>query len=98
MAYLSGAAFDFYFDRFTFGNAPTEGAKEYEVVKVMLERFSIQKTDSEISRDPLSLRYDGGDISIFLSRAGKVYNQEKVGNNMKFELLVDSLKPDLMFF
>ncbi len=32
VAYLSGAAFDFYIDRFTLDNAPTEEAKEYGVV------------------------------------------------------------------
>ncbi len=32
-ATLSGAAFDFYFDRFTLDNTPTEEAKYYCVVK-----------------------------------------------------------------
>ncbi len=49
-------------------------------------------------RDSLSLRYDGGDIPNFLSRADKVYNRAKFGNNMKFELLQDSLKPGQMSF
>ncbi len=40
VAYLTGAAFEFYFDRFTLDNAPTEEAEDYEVVKkVMLEKF-----------------------------------------------------------
>ncbi len=99
VAYLTGAAFDFYFDRFTLDIAPTEEGKDYEVVKkVMLEKLSIQKTESEIMRDALSLRYDGGDIPNFLSRTDKVYSQAEVGNNMNFELLRDSLKPETMFF
>ncbi len=41
VAYLSGAAFDFYLDRFTIDNAPTEEAKDYVIVKkVMIEKFS----------------------------------------------------------
>ncbi len=68
------------------------------VKKLMPEKFFIQKTDSEILRDALSLQCDGGDIPTFLSRADKVYNQAKVEDNMKFELLRDSLKPGLMLF
>ncbi len=99
VAYLSGAAFDFYFDRFTLNNAPTEEAKEYSVVKkVMLEKFSIQKNESEIMREALTLRYDGGDTTTFSSRADKVYYQAKVGENVKLELLRDALKSDKMFF
>ena len=41
VAYLSGAAFDFYFDRFTIDNAPTEEAKDYVIVKkLIIEKFS----------------------------------------------------------
>ncbi len=56
----------------------------------MLEKFSIEKADSEIMRDAISLRYDGGDIPTFLSKADEVYSQAEVGSNMKFELLGDS--------
>ena len=99
VAYLSDAAFDFYFDRFTLDNAPTEDAKDYGLVKkVMLEKFLTQKTESEIMREELTLQYDGGGIQNFLSRADKVYNQAKVGENVEFELLRDALKSDLMFF
>ncbi len=56
VAYLSGAAFDFYFDGFTLETAPTEEAKDYgEVSKVMLEKFCTQKTESEIMREALTL-------------------------------------------
>ncbi len=73
VAYLSDAAFEFYFDRFTLDNAPIQEAKDYGLVKeVMLEKFSAQETESEIMRDALNLRYDGGDIPTFLSRAEKV--------------------------
>ncbi len=99
VAYLNGSAFDFYFDRFTLDNANTEEAKENGLVKkVMLEKFSTQKTESEIMREALTLRYDGGDIPNFLSRADKVYNRSRVGENVKFELLRDALKSDQMFF
>ncbi len=75
VAYLSDAAFDFYLDRFTLDNALTEEAKDYDLVKkVVLEKFSTQKTDSEIMRGALTFRYDGGDIPTFLSRADNVYN------------------------
>ncbi len=63
-----------------------------------MEKFSIQKTDSEIMRDALSLLLDEGDTLNFLSRADEVYSQTKVGNNIKFELLRNSLKSDPMFF
>ncbi len=99
VAYLSGIAFDFYFDRFTSDNAPTEEAKYYGIVeKVTLEKFSTQKIESEIMREVLTVQYEGGDIPKFLSRADKIYNQAKVGDNLKFELLRDALKPDQMFF
>ncbi len=73
IAYLSETAFDSY-------NAPTEEVKDYGLVmKVMLEKFSTQKTESKIMREALTLRYDGGDIPSFLSRADKVCNQAKMG-------------------
>ncbi len=98
MAYLSGVAFDFYFDRFTLDNAPTDAAKDYGAMKkVVLEKFSIQRAESEIMRDALTIRYDGGDIPSFLSKADKVYIQAKVGENVKFELLRDALKFDQIF-
>ncbi len=98
VAYLHDESFDFYFDRFPLDNAPTEGTKDYVLVKkVMLDILSTQQTDSEIMREALTSRYDGGDIPSFLSRAGKAYNQVKEGNNVKFELLRDGLKSDPMF-
>ena len=58
VTYLSDAAFDFYFYHFTLDNAPTEEAKDYGLVKrVMLEKFSTQKTESEIMREALTLQY-----------------------------------------
>ncbi len=63
----------------------------------MLEKFSIQKNESEIMREALTLRYDGRDIQTFLSRADKVYNQAKVGENVELELRRDVLKSDQMF-
>ncbi len=99
VAYLSDAVFDFFFDRFTLDNFPTEEAKDYGLVKKeMQEKFSTQKTEPETMRDALTLRYDAGDASNFLLRADKVYNLAKVVENVKFELLRDSLKSDKMFF
>ena len=49
-------------------------------------------------REALILLYEGEDIPKFLSRAEKVYNQVKIGDNVKFELFRDVLKPDQMFF
>ncbi len=49
-------------------------------------------------RDAVTLRYDRGGIPTFLSRADKVYNQDKVDEKAKFELLRDALKSYQMFF
>ncbi len=99
VAYLSDAALHFYFDRFNLDNAPTEEAKDYGCVeKVVLEKFSTQKTKSEIMREAFIRQYDGEDIPTSLSRADKVYNHAKVGENVKFERLCDALKSDQMFF
>ena len=64
----------------------------------MLKKFSTQKTESEIMREALTPRYDGGDNPTFLSRADKVYNQAKVDENAKFALLRNDLKSNQMFF
>ncbi len=49
--YISGTSFYFYFDGFTIDNAPTQEAKDYGIVeKVMLEKFSTKKTESEIMK------------------------------------------------
>ncbi len=70
VAYLSDSAFEFYFDRFSLANAPTEEAKDYGLAKkVMLEKFSTQNTESEIMREALTFRYGRRDIPTFLSRA-----------------------------
>ncbi len=89
---------DFYFDRFTLDNALTEEAKDCDAVKkMMLEKFSTQKTDSEVMREALNLRYDGEDIPTFSSRTDKVYSQAKFGENVKFEPLTDAVKSYQMF-
>ncbi len=41
-------------------------------------------------KEALTLRYDGGDIPTFFSRADNVYDQAKVGENVKFVLLRDA--------
>ena len=93
MAHQSGVAFDFFFDRFTLDNAPSEEPKEFIAAKkVMREKFSTQKAESYIIREALTLRYDGGDIPTSSSRADKVFNQATVDENMKFGLLRDALK------
>ncbi len=75
VAYLNDTPVDFYFDRFTLYNAPTDEAKEYGLVKnVTLQKFSTLKTEYEVMREALTLRYDGGDIPTCFSRADKVYN------------------------
>ena len=56
VAYLAGTAFDFYFDRFTMDNGWTDEAKDYGKVKgVMLENFSVRKTEYEIMKEAISL-------------------------------------------
>ncbi len=49
-------------------------------------------------REAITLQYDAGDMSTFLSRADKVSNQAKVGDNVKFELLQEALKSDKKYF
>ena len=97
VAYLAGRAFDFYFDRFTMDNGPTDEAKDCGKVKrVMLEKYSVRKTESEIMKGAKSLEYDGGDIQTSLTRADKLYSQAKFNDQAKFGLLRDSLKSDQM--
>ena len=96
VVYLAGTAFDFYLDRFTMDNGPTDEAKDYGKVKgVMLEKFSVRKTESEIMKEAISLEYDG-DIQTFVIRADKLYSQAKFNGQAKFGLLRDSLKSDQM--
>ncbi len=91
VAFLSDAVFDFYFDSFNLDNACTEEAQDHGVVKkVRLEEFSTQKTESDILREAIN--------STFLSRAIKVHNQAKVGENVKFEPLSHALKYNQIFF
>ena len=60
----------------------------------MLDKFSVQKTESEIMKETVSLVYDGGDVQIFLARADKVYSQARFNEKAKFDLLRDGLKSD----
>ena len=72
VAYLAVTAFDFYFDRFTMDNGPKDKAKDYCKVKgVMLENFSVRKTESELMKEAIALEYDKGDVQTFLTRADK---------------------------
>ena len=85
VAYLTRTALDFYFDRFTMANGPTDEAKAYGKVRgVILENFSVQKTESEIMKEAISLEYDGGDIQTFLTRADKLHLFRKL-KSIKYE-------------
>ena len=95
MACIAGAAFNFYFERFTNDNCPTDEAKDYGKVKgVMLEKFSVRKTESEIIREAISLEHGGGDIQTFLTRTDNLYSEEKSNDHAKLGILRDSLKSD----
>ena len=97
MSYLAGTAFDFYFDCFTMDNGPRDEAKDYVKVKgVMLQKFSIQKTESEIMKEAISLEYDSSDIQTSLTRAANLHSQAKFNEQAKFGLLRDSRKSDQM--
>ena len=49
VSYVARSAFDFDFDHFMMDNGPTDEAKDCSKVKgVMLEKFSVRKTESEI--------------------------------------------------
>ena len=97
VAYQAGTAFDFYFHRFTMYVGPTDEAKDYSKVKgVMLEKFSVRKTESEIMKEAISLEYGGGDIQNFLTRADNSCLQAKLNEQVKSRLLRDSLKSDQM--
>ena len=97
VCFLSGQAFYFDFDRFTMDNSPNSGAKDYATVKkIMLEKFSTQKTEAEIMKDAVTLSYDGGDIKAFITKAEKAYNQAKFNDSAKFGLLREALNGDHM--
>ena len=95
VASLAGTVFDFHFDRFTMDNGSKDEATDYGKVKaVMLEKLSVRKKESEIMKEATYLKYDGGDIQNFLTRANKLYSQVKFNDQAKFWLLRDSLKSD----
>ena len=78
-------------------NGSTDEAKDYcKVKRVMLEKFSVRKTESEPIKKDIYLEYDGGDIQAFLNRADKLHSEEKFNEHAKFGLLLDSLKSDHM--
>ena len=63
LAYLAGTAFDFYFDHFTMDNGPTDEAKGYgKFIGLILEKFSVRKTEFQIMKEAIFLEYDGEDI------------------------------------
>ncbi len=90
VAYLIGVAFGFYSDRLTLDNAPTEEATGCDLIKkVMLEKFSTQKTESETMIEALTNRYHAGDIPTCLTRADKIYISLKLvrmSNSSYFEI------------
>ena len=78
-------------------NGPNDEAKDYDKVKrVMFEKFSVRKTESEIMKEAISLEYNCVDIQASPIRADKLYSQAKFNDQAKFGLLRDSLKSDQM--
>ena len=74
-------------------SGPTDEAKDYGKVRVvMLEKFSVQKTESEIMEEAIFLEHDGGDIQNFRTRAYNLYSQAKFNDQAKSGLLRDSSK------
>ena len=88
MAFLVGTVFDFYFDRFTMDTSSTDEFKDCVKVKgAMLEKFSVRKREYEIMKEASSQECDGSDMQTFLSRADKLYLQEKFNQQANFGLL-----------
>ena len=68
VAYLAGTAFDSYFYRFAMESGPINEAKDYGKVKgIILEKFSVRKTESEFMKEDVPLEYEGSDIQTFLA-------------------------------
>ena len=66
-------------------NGPTDEAKDHSKVKgLILENFSVRKTESEIMKEVISLKYDGGDIQTFLMRSDKLYSWTIIDEQAKF--------------
>ncbi len=61
---------------------------------VIMEKFSTQKTASEVMIEALTLQFEGADILKFLPRVAKVDNGAILGENVEFELHWDVLKTD----
>jgi len=95
--YPSGDAFDFYFERFTMDNKPTQDATVYSTVKeVMLDKFSTKKTEAEVMKEAINLVYDGGDVNAFIAKADKLYTKAKFNGVSKLGLIREALKTDQM--
>ena len=94
-AYLTGEAFQFYYETFTYDNKPTEEAKSFSTVKDrMLERFAKKKTEAEVMKEAVNLRYDGKDVKAFFNKADKLYTQAKFNDQAKFGLIREAIKAD----
>ena len=90
--YLSGPAFDFYFDNFTFDNRPTEDAKDYTKVKeAMISRFAPKRPPAIVMKDAVNLRYNGGDIKLFIEKADRAYREAKFNNESKLGLIREAI-------
>ena len=85
---MAGTALDFYFYRSKTDNGPTNEAKAYVKVKgVMLEKFSVGKTESEIIEEALFLGVERSYIQTSLTTADKSYSQAKFSEQAKFGIL-----------
>ena len=70
-------------------------AKDYGKGEVViLEKFSVWKSESEIMKEAISLECDGGEIHAFFTRDDKLYWEGKFYGKSKFGFLRDALKSD----
>ena len=73
VAYLTGEDLQFYYENFTCYIEPTEEAKSFRIVKNrMLERFSTKKSEAKVMKKAVNLKYEGGDVKVFLNKADKL--------------------------
>ena len=53
--YLTGEAFKFYYEKFTYESGPSEETKSFRIVKnLMLDRFSPRKSEFEVMKEALN--------------------------------------------
>lgn len=73
VAYLTGDAFEYYFDNFTEENPSTEDARSVKFVKdYLFEKFLVKKTDAKTMKEAVNFTYVGKHLKEFFVKARKL--------------------------